>query len=165
LTKLASKLIPVLREGVEVVKMICFRRLSSSLAARFPLQDVKFRSMLTGAVINDIFGTPNQQEPFASFTAENRALIQAEIKGLAANFAEMRIPLTDALRMQVLCDQMDKIAGGQNLVLAKEAGLLLAERDLPLPHNFMEMVRRLGKGFGLIIPPLPPEAATAVPRR
>jgi hypothetical protein len=158
---LASKLIPVMREGVEVVKMICFRRLSSSLAARFPRQDVGFRGMLTGAVINEIFGTPNHREPFASFSAANFATIRTEINDLATNLEELRIPLTDALRMQVLCDRMDKIEGAQNLMLAEEAGLLIAERDLPLPHTFMEMVRRTGKAFGLLIPPLPPEAAAA----
>ncbi len=156
-----SNLIPVMREGVEVVKMICFGKLSASLGARYPHQDKKYRSMLTGAVINEIFGTPNKKEPFASFGDENREIIETEIKDFALNFEEMRIPLTDALRMQFICDKMDGHEDAQTLKLAKKNGLLIEERDLPLPHSFMEMVRRIGKAIGLIIPPLPTEADPA----
>ena len=154
-----SNLIPVMREGVEVVKMICFGKLSASLVARYPHQNKKYCSMLTGAVINKIFGTPNNQEPFASFCVDNSDIIETEIKDFAANFAEMRIPLTDALRMQFLCDKMDGHEDDQTLKQARDSGLLIEERDLPLPHSFMEMVRRIGKAIGLIIPPLPTEAA------
>ena len=146
-----------MREGVEVIKMTCFRKLSSSLTERYPQQDKKTCSMLTGAVINQIFGTTNDQEPFASFSADNHDIIETEIKTLAVNLEEMRIPLTDALRMQTLCDKMDNIEDDQTIKFAKDVGILIEERDVPLPHNFMEMVRRIGKAFGLIIPPLPDE--------
>ena len=155
--EIESKLIPVMREGVEAIKMICFRKLSSSLAERYPQQDKKIRGMLTGAVINKIFGTPNKQEPFASFCSDNRDLIETEIKGIAVNLEEMRVPLTDALRMQTLCDKMDGVEEDKTLKLAKDVGILLEERDIPLPHNFMEVVRRIGKRLGLIIPPLSTE--------
>lgn len=157
-----SNLIPVMREGVEVVKMVCFRKLSLSLTERYPQQDKKYCSMLTGAVINKIFNTPNNQEPFTSFCADNRDIIATEIKDLAVNLEEMRIPLTDALRMQVLCDKMDSFEDDQTLKLAKDAGILIEERDIPLPHNFMEVVRKIGKSFGLIIPPLLTGEATTV---
>ena len=150
-----SKLIPVMREGVEVVKMICFKKLSSSLEARYPEYDKKFRSLLTGAVLNEIFGTPNNQEPFISFGSDNREIIKDEVNGLALHLEEMRIPLTDALRMQTICDKMDSVEDDQTLKLAVEVGILIEERDIPLPHKFMEMVRRIGNTLGLIIPPLP----------
>ena len=67
----------------------------------------------------------------------------------------MLIPLTDALRMQSLCDQMDGEEGESYLRQAQESGILIEERDLPMPNAFMDMVRRMGKAFGLIIPPLP----------
>ncbi|MEN8136701.1 MAG: hypothetical protein ABFS18_14390 [Thermodesulfobacteriota bacterium] len=153
-----SNLIPVMREGIEVVKMICFGKLSASLVARYSHQDKKYCSMLTGAVINEIFGTPNNQDPFASFCVDNRDIIDTEIKDFAVNFKELRIPLTDALRMQFICDKMDGHEDDQTLKHAKVRGLLLEERDLPLPQKFMEMVRRIGKAIGLIIPPLPTEA-------
>ena len=73
----------------------------------------------------------------------------------------MRIPLTDALRMQSLCDQMDDVEGESYLEQAQGTGILIGERDLPLPNSFMDMVRRMGKAFGLIIPPLPDEEPPA----
>jgi len=152
-----SKLIPIMREGIEVVKMACFQKIASSLADRHSDMDKKFLTMLTGAVINKIFGTPNLQEPFASFAAENLELIDEEVNGFADNCEEMRIPLTDALRMQAICDRIEEIADDGSLKIAKEAGILIDERDLPLPHSFIEMVRRIGKALGLIIPPLPSE--------
>lgn len=153
--KIESKLIPIMREGVEVVKMVCFKKLHAQLAARYPQADRKFCGMLTGAVVNEIFGTPNEQEPFASFGSENREIVKEEIKGLAVHLAEMKIPLTDALRMQVMCDKMENIAENQTLNLALDNNILIVEREMPLPHNFMDMVRRIGKAFGLIIPALP----------
>ena len=157
---LESNLIPIMREGVEVVKMIYFAKLSASLLTRYTQQDKKYCSMLTGAVINKIFGTPNSEEPFASFEVENRDIIETEIRDFAENFAELRIPLTDALRMQFLCDQMDGHDDEQPLQLARQNGLLLEERELPLPHSFMELVRRIGKAIGVIVPPLPTEDAS-----
>lgn len=155
----ASKLIPIMREGVEVVKMTCFSKLNSSLTARYPQQDKKTRSMLAGAVINKIFGITNSLEPFATFSSDNHALIGREVADLAVNLEEMRIPLTDALRMQTLCDKMDNVDDNQTIKFARDIGILIEERDVPLPHNFIELVRRIGKSFGLIIPPLPAEPA------
>lgn len=152
---LESNLIPIMREGVEVVKMICFTKLSASLLTRYAQQDKKYCGMLTGAVINKIFGTTNSQEPFASFEVENCDIIETETKDFAENFTELRIPLTDALRMQFLCDQMDGHDDDQPLQLARQNGLLLEDRELPLPHSFMELVRRIGKAIGVIVPPLP----------
>ena len=150
-----NKLIPVMREGVEVIKMIFFKKLSDALAEKYPESEAKFRAMLTGAVVNIIFDTPNTQEPFASFNVENRELIAREAQSVAAMLDEMRIPLTDALRMQALCDQMEDLDTTKTLQLARDHGILIEDRDLPLPPSFMDMVRRMGKTFGLLIPPLP----------
>jgi len=156
-----SKLIPVMREGVEVVKMIFFKKLHASLAGEYPEWDAKFSSMVTGAIVNQTFGTTNDQEPFLSFNEENRELINKEAGNVASRLEEMRIPLTDALRMQSLCDQMDEVEGKSYLKTAQEAGILIDERDLPMPNSFMDMVRRMGKAFGLIIPPLPEEEVSS----
>jgi len=150
-----SKLIPVMREGVEVIKMVFFKKLGASLAEKHPEWDSKFGSMITGAVVNIIFDTQNTQEPFASFNEKNRDLIASEVNSVASRLEEMRIPLTDALRMQALCDQMEDIDGSKVLELARDNGLLIEDRDLPLPPGFIDLVRRMGKAFGLIIPPLP----------
>ena len=152
-----SKLIPIMREGIEVIKMIFFKKLSTSLTEKHPEWDSKFRSMVTGAVVNRTFGITNDQEPFLSFNRDNQETITAELNALADNLEAMRIPLTDALRMQSLCDQMDEVEGESYLEQAQETGVLIGDRDLPLPNSFMDMVRRMGKAFGLIIPPLPDE--------
>lgn len=159
-TEFESKLIPILRDGVEVVKMVCFRQLGEAMAERYPEREPKFGAMLAGAVINKIFGSSNQREPFASFAADNRELIDAEVRGLASHGPDPRIPLTDALRMQALCDKMDGVNDERPLLMAKEAGILIEERELPLPPGFLDMVRRIGKAYGLVTPPLPDEKAS-----
>ncbi len=155
---ITNRLIPHMREGIEVVKMIMFKKLRGQLELSHPDSDGIFLSRLTGAVVNEIFGTPNDQEPFATFILENRGLISAELKVMARTLPEMRIPLTDALRMQAICDLQEGDDSSPLLEQAREFDLLISDRDLPLPHTFMEMVRRLGAAFGLILPPLPDEA-------
>ena len=82
-------------------------------------------------------------------------MIDQEAQNVAANLDEMRIPLTDALRMQTLCDQMEDLADSNILQLARDNEILIEERDMPMPNSFIELVRRMGKAFGLLIPPLP----------
>lgn len=154
--ELTNRLIPQMREGVEVVKMIIFKKLREHLAVNHPEQDGIFLARLTGAMVNNLFGPPNDQEPFATFARENQDLIEAELKLLAKTMPEMLIPLTDALRMQTLCDLQEGEDSSSLLERARDLDLLLSNRDLPLPHTFMEMVRKLGAAFGLILPPLPP---------
>ena len=152
-----SRLIPILRESVEVVKMILFLRFRDHLRQKSPHQDVVFHGRLAGAMVNEIFGTQNDREPFVSFVAENRALITGELAAVPANLPGLPIPLTDALRTQVICDFQEGEDNQQLLELANKRGLLLAKRDLPMPNSFVEMVRRLGSSFGIIVPPVPQE--------
>ncbi len=159
-----SKLIPIMREGVEIVKMIFFKQVKDLLAEAHKEQEAEFIGKLTAAIINEVFGTPNTEEPFLSFATENSGLIQEELKKIPASLPEMRIPLTDALRMQSLCDSQEGNESTETLEKAQTLDILLAERDLPLPHTFMQLVRKLGSGFGLIIPPTeadePPSEST-----
>jgi hypothetical protein len=67
---------------------------------------------------------------------------------------ELRIPLTDALRIQSLCDHQERLNSTATLQQAQKLKILLTDRDLPLPHSFIELVRRLGSKFGLLLPPL-----------
>jgi hypothetical protein len=151
-----SRLVPIMRGGVDVIKMIFFRKLKDHLSVTYKEKDANYISMLSGAVLNDLFGTPNEQEPFASFGVENKKEIQETLEGVSENFEEMRIPLTDALRIQFLCDSQEGHDSTETLSRAAELGILLKERDVPLPKNFLELVRRLGSAFGLIT--RPPEA-------
>jgi len=150
-----SKLIPILREGVEIVKMISFKKLKETLAKKHPGQENAFIAKLAGALVNTIFGAPAHEEPFAVFARSHANLIAHEQAKVAAMLEELRIPLTDALRIQSLCDHQEGLDSTAILRQAQDTGILLADRDLPLPHSFIELVRRLGSGFGLLLPPHP----------
>jgi hypothetical protein len=158
-----NKLIPLMREGIEVIKMIIFQKLRGQLGQTHPERDGVYLSRLAGAVVNELFGTPNDQGPFATFVSENRHLIDAELRGLAQTLPEIRIPFTDALRMQFLCDPQEGQDNGALLNQALDLGLLLYDREIPLPHTFMELVRRLGTAFNLILPPMPPDISFGTP--
>ena len=150
-----SKLIPVLREGVEIVKMISFKKLKESLAKKHPDREAAFIAKLAGALINAIFGAPAHEEPFAIFARSHANLIAHEQANVGAMLEELRVPLTDALRIQSLCDHQEGQDNTATLQQAQALGILLVDRDLPLPHSFIELVRRLGSAFGLLLPPLP----------
>lgn len=145
-----------MREGVEVIKMVFFKKLRTYLTQKYPDREPSFTNKLAGTIINDLFGTPNTQEPFAGFAKENNAIIQEELANIAT-LEDTLIPLTDGLRMQVLCDHQEGSDNSSVLIQAENLGILLVDRDLPLPHSFMHLVRKLGSAFGLIIPPLPEE--------
>ena len=148
-----SKLIPVLREGIDVIKMIFFKKLKTHLPHKYPHKDGTYINYLAGAVINELFGTENPAEPYASFALENKFFIKLELKNIPSDFPEMRIPLTDALRVQFLCDYQEGIDSSHILTQAKQQGILLIDRDAPLPAKFMTLVRKLGGGFDLIARP------------
>jgi len=135
--------------------MISFKRLKETLAAKYPDREPAFIAKLAGALVNAIFGIPPHEEPFAVFARSHANLIAHEQAKAGTMLEELRIPLTDALRIQLLCDHQEGLDSTATLRQAQELGILLAERDLPLPHSFIALVRRLGSGFGLLLPPLP----------
>lgn len=156
-----SKLIPVLREGVEIVKMISFKKLKEALTAKHPTLEAPLIAKIAGALVNTIFGTPAYEEPFAIFARNHANLIAHEQAKVGAMLEELRIPLTDALRIQALCDHQEGRDSTATLKQAQALGIFMADRDLPMPHSFIELVRRLGSAFGLLLPPVPnPEEAT-----
>jgi len=148
-----SKLIPILREGVSVIKLILFKKLTAKIEGQFPDRERAFVNRLAGAVINDIFCTPNTEPAFADFVRRHQAEIDVVVLSIAGDFQEMLIPLTDALRVAVLCDHQEGTDSSAVLMKADRLHILLVERDLPLPHHFLELVRRLGAAFGLLLPP------------
>jgi hypothetical protein len=52
------KLIPSLREGIDVVKMIFFKNLKEYLMKKFPEEGDVYAGMLAGAMMNDLFSVP-----------------------------------------------------------------------------------------------------------
>ncbi len=148
-----SRLIPIMREGIDIIRMILYRKLKENLAARHPDRDGAFVGRLSGTLVNKIFGVENQEAPFLAFVAVHASLISQELARVASDLGELRIPLTDALRMQALCDHQEGLDSTSPLREAEKLGILLLDRDLPLPHSFIQLARSLGRGFGLVTPP------------
>jgi hypothetical protein len=145
-----QKLIPTLREGVEIIKMIFFKKLKEYLSRKYPDSDQVYIGKLSGAILNDLFGNPNPEEAFASFARTNKDRIETELGNISSEMEEMRIPLTDALRIQFLCDHQEGMDSTGVLTRAREHGVLLIDRDIPMPAKFMDLVRRLGGAFDII---------------
>ncbi|MFZ5766960.1 MAG: hypothetical protein ACOY4H_15390 [Thermodesulfobacteriota bacterium] len=149
----ARKFIPSLREGIDVVKMILFQELKQSFAGRYPEEGAGYPRMLAAAVMNELFGTPNPGEKFVRFAGDNRRRIVDELHAIGQKFPDLRILLTDALRMHFLCNHQEGIREGNEQILrrAEEYGILLSERAVPLPRGFMELVHRVGRTKGIIV--------------
>jgi hypothetical protein len=99
-----TKLLPSLREGIHLIKMILYKKLRHYLSEKYASREENFAPWLAGALVNELFGTPNQEEPFLTFSQKHKAIIQEELNIMAAAHPEFKIPLTDALRVQFICD-------------------------------------------------------------
>jgi len=152
-----SKLLPILREAVDVVKMILFKELKDHFIATCPEQ-ADDAGRLAAGVLNDFFGVVNPDPAYGEFLAQNRAVLDQAIADFPTRFEKLLIPLTDTLRMQFLCDSREGLDESTDfLARAKERGLLLDEREMPMPNNYLEVVRRLGAAYGLVLAPAPAE--------
>lgn len=149
-----SQLLSALREGVGIIQMVLFKKLRAKLADKKPQCDKVHLSMLAGSITNEIFGTQNPEEKFARFRSENRGDIEQELLSLREDHPILCQHVTDALRVQTLCDHQEGQDSSATLVRAKENGFLLEDREIPLPSSFMTAVRELGKQHNLIIPPV-----------
>jgi len=147
-------LIESLREGVDVVRMVFFIRAKKSLQARYGHKDDEFKRLLSAAILNRLFGTPNPQSPYREFSEEHAELVDQELKRVPEEFPDLLIPLTDALRIHFLCNHCEGMPdlSAEILAQAREYGILLEDRDVPLPKGFMNLVYRIGKAYGLINP-------------
>jgi hypothetical protein len=144
-----NKLVHILRDGIYIIKMVLFKMMRSALAERYPDEEQAFINKLTGAVVNTLFGTPNREEPFLSFAKSNKILIDEEMKNIAVEFPEMKIPITDALRVQFLCDTQEGFDNETMLIMARDLGILIMEREVPLPDHFMTLARKLGEEYNV----------------
>ncbi len=153
-TQKKSQLITSLREGVAVVQMVFFKELRSQLSQKYPDKKTSYHSMLTGAIVNELFATQNPEAKFHLFRQENLGVIEQELIDLGKNLPEFRPNLTDALRVQTLCDQQEGGESSNVLLNAEELGILIKDRELPLPSTFMTRIRMLGEQHGLTIAPV-----------
>ncbi len=151
-SEIDRKFIPSLREGVDMVKMIFFKKLKENLQIKFPEKESAYSGMLAGAMMNELFGTPNPQGKFTAFAELNKDIIQLELGKVVEEYSDLCILLTDALRMHFLCNHQEGIVDNNEEILAKarDYKILLEERDVPLPKGFMELIYTVGKAHGLI---------------
>jgi hypothetical protein len=69
---------------------------------------------------------------------------------ISKNLDHLRIPLTDALRIQFLCDSHEGIDSTAVLERAERQEILIVEREVPLPGAFMSVVRSFGRAYGIL---------------
>lgn len=149
-----SQLVQSLREAVSLVQMILFKEVRSNIEKTQQDIDKTEQSMLAGAIVNDVFGTPNPETRFQKFREKNWGVIEQELLSLHVNCSFLCRHITDALRIQTLCDDQEGEDSSLTLIKAKEYGYLLEDREVPLPSTFMSVIRELGKKYGLIVPPV-----------
>ncbi len=149
-----SRLIPVLREGVAVIQMVFFKELKGIISKNHPDLDTTSQTMLTGAITNELFGTSNPEEKFQNFQKQHRGDIEQELLNLSSKLPHLIAPLTDALRVQTVCDNQEGIDSTHILKQADSCNILSADREIPLPSAFMATVRALGGEHNLLIPPV-----------
>lgn len=147
-----NKLLPVMMEAVVMVQMLLFKQFREDVRLRYPHRPEPFAAHLAGAAINNLFGTQPVDPAVSAFASSHRDLVEAEMRGLAGRFPSLLPLLTDALRMKTICDNQQGVHSIPSLLMAKALGLLIEERDLPMPSTFMLQVRYAAAEHGLIAP-------------
>ncbi len=145
-------MVNALREGVSIVQMVLFKEVRINLQRKRPEMDKNHLGMLAGSITNEVFGTRNPEERFVRFYKENRGDIEQELLSIKDDLAPLCTFLTDALRIQTLCDHQEGTDSSETLVRAKQFDFLVEERDVPLPSSFMTSVRELGNRHNLLVP-------------
>jgi len=143
-----TQLVPTLREGIDVIKMVLFQELKSLLfLTERNTADV---NRLTGAVVNELFNATHSKEAAQTFSQVNRDAVEKTSRMISKDLDHLRIPLTDALRIQFLCDSHEGIDSAAVLERAKKQKILIVEREVPLPGAFMSIVRSFGRAYGIL---------------
>ncbi|NOQ47427.1 MAG: hypothetical protein GQ559_12320 [Desulfobulbaceae bacterium] len=147
-----SRTIPVMREAVVMMQMILFRHLKETFSGRYQSWGEQERTRLAGTVVNNLFGVQAEDPEIAIFSGKHRDIVEDELKALADHATDLLPFLTDALRMQTICDNQEGIHSLGSLLIARTLGILQEERELPLPSTFMLAVRTLAAQHGLVEP-------------
>jgi len=145
-----TKIVPVMREAIVMVQMILYQRLKEDIQTRYQDWSTEEKIWLAGAVVNNLFGTEAADREVHAFARKHRELIEQELRELKSRVLDLIPHLTDALRMQTICDNHEGIHSIPCLLMAKELGLLDEERVLPMPSTFMIAVRKIGAEYGLV---------------
>jgi hypothetical protein len=144
------QLVPTLREGIDVIKMVLYRELKSLLLSRH--RDPAYVNNLTGAVVNELFGIMHPGTVIEIFSQANQDAVEKTFQMISTKLDHLKIPLTDALRIQFLCDIHEGVGSTGVLEKAEKHKLLIVERDVPLPGAFMNIARSFGRSYGILDP-------------
>jgi len=150
--RLDSRVVPVMREAVATVQLVLFGQLKNRLADSYRNREPEAFRRLVGCIVNDLFGTPSRDRESIDFARDHFEQVESELWALEKNIPELLPILTDALRMQTLCDHEEGINSLPTLLRARALGILQEEREVPMPSTFMLAVRRLGAEHGLVKP-------------
>lgn len=147
---LDSKVVPVMREAVATVQLVLFGQLKALLASEYSGKSKEDFAKFVGCIVNDLFGIPARDQEMAAFARAHLDEIEKELWKLEGNIPELLPILTDALRMQTLCDNEEGINSLPTLLRAQALGVLQEERTIPMPSTFMLAVRQFGAKHGLL---------------
>lgn len=147
---LEPQLVPVLREGIDVIKMVLYRELKSLLLSRN--RDPAYVNNLTGVVVNELFGVMQPGTVMEGFSQANQSAVEKTLEMISTELDHLKIPLTDALRIQFLCDNHESMNSAAILEKAQKRDILIVEREAPLPGAFMNIVRSFGRSYGILDP-------------
>ena len=150
--KLEAKLVPTLRQGIDIIKMVLFKELKPHLENKYLQMSTDDIARLTSAVVNSLFCIENMEKTVADFMADHQDTVQQELEAFASNFDHLTIPLTDALRIQYLCDCQEGLDSEAVLEKARKLDILIKGRDVPLPGAFMSIVRSFGVAYKILEP-------------
>ncbi|MFP4474300.1 MAG: hypothetical protein ACLFOY_02005 [Desulfatibacillaceae bacterium] len=143
--------VPRMREGVAVVRRILYVRLEAYLAQKHPEKTPGYVRDLAHAVCNDLFGPDNAGNGRDGFAEENAPAIEEEAVRVGVLFNDLRILLTDALRVSVLCDWWEGRDSRSILEHARQLGVIVSERDMPRPASFVELAGRMAGIYGVAL--------------
>lgn len=128
-----TRLLNILREGIGLVQMIFYRETKEFLVSRDKERDSAEAALLAGAITGEVFGALNPGEKFVLFRQQHWPEIEQELLSLSSNLPELCQHITDALRVQALCDHQEGNNSTALLLKAKSNGYLREERkDLSL---------------------------------
>ena len=144
------QLVPTLREGIDVIKMVLYQELKSLLLLRH--RDPAYVNNLTVTVVNELFGIMHPGTVIESFSQEDQDAVEKTFQMISTKLDHLKIPLTDALRIKFLCDSHEGIDSTAVLEKAEKRKLLIVERDVPLPGAFMHIARSFGRSYGILDP-------------
>ena len=150
--KIDGQLVPALRQGIDIIKMVLYKEIRPYLKKRYRQMTPEDNARLTGVLVNGLFGDDNMEKTVADFAANHNQIVRQEMQAFASNFDHLKIPLTDALRIQYLCDTQEGIDSETVLEKARTLDILIQDRDAPLPGAFMSLVRSFGVAYKILEP-------------